>query len=64
MKATVIKAYKDRLTGELNLRGAEVELTKDRAKELVEGGFVEVEAAPEKKATPAAKKAPAKKAAE
>lgn len=63
MKATVIKAYKDRITGELNLRGAEVELTEARAKELAEGGFVEVgQTTPAKKA--ATRKAPAKKAAE
>lgn len=62
MKATVIKAYTDRITGDIHLRGEEVELTEARAKELTEGGYVEAKAAPAK-AEPTTKKAPAKKAA-
>lgn len=59
MKASVIKAYQDRITHELHLVGDEVELTEARAKELAGGGFVELAKAPAKRP---ARKAPAKRA--
>ena len=42
MKASVIRAYTDRLTGEIHLEGDIVELTSERAEELAAGGFVVV----------------------
>lgn len=48
MKASVIRAYTDRLTGEIHLEGDIVELTSERAEELAAGGFVVVTS----KATP------------
>ena len=56
MKAEVIKAYKDRITGDLHLRGAIVDVTDARAKELSEGGFVKIKEA----AKPTTRKAAAK----
>lgn len=58
MKAKVITAYIDRITEELHKPGEEVELTEARAKELAEGGFVEVAKAAPKRP----RKSPAKKA--
>ena len=43
MKAKVTRAYIDRITGAMCLKGDEVELTDERAAELSAGGFVEVE---------------------
>lgn len=42
MKASVIRAYTDRITGEIHLEGNIVELTNARAEELAAGGFVVV----------------------
>lgn len=53
MKASVIRAYTDRLTGEIHLEGDIVELTSERAEELAAGGFVVVTSkATQKKAEP------------
>lgn len=43
MKAKVTRAYIDRITGAMHLKGDDVELTSERAAELSAGGFVEVE---------------------
>lgn len=59
MKANVVKAYTDRITGELHLKGETVDLSDERAAELSELGFVEVAEAPK----PRARKAPARKTA-
>lgn len=58
MKASVIKAYTDRLDGKVHFVGDTVELTAERADELGKGGFVEVEQA---KASATHKKTPAKR---
>lgn len=58
MKANVVKAYTDKYTDELHLKGEAVELSDERAAELSALGFVEVLEAPK----PRARKAPAKKA--
>lgn len=58
MKASVKRAYTDRITGEIHLKGETVELTDERAEELARGGFVEV-AAPK---AAARKRAPRKAA--
>lgn len=44
MKAEVITAYTDRLTGEVHLPGETVDLSDGRLAELAEGGFVRAKA--------------------
>lgn len=63
MKASVKRAYTDRITGEIHLKGETVELTAERADELARGGFVEAAAQEtgEPKAAPR-KRAPRKAA--
>lgn len=43
--AKVIKAYRDKDTSQLHIPGDDVELSKDRAKELAEKGYVKIVAA-------------------
>lgn len=65
MAYKVKKAYKDKVTGQLNRIGDEVELSAARAKELAKGGFVEAAKAPKQKAAkPSAKPEAADKPAE
>lgn len=59
MKANVVKAYTDKYTNELHLKGEAVELSDERAAELSALGFVEAVEAPKPRAR--ARKAPAKK---
>lgn len=48
MKATVIRAFTDKQTGEVRLPGLAVELSDDRAKELSVLGYVEIIKVPAK----------------
>lgn len=53
MKAKVLLKYRDKYTGEIHDPGTEIEVTKDRADEILsKGDFIEIisEEKPEKKA--------------
>ena len=63
MKASVKRAYTDRITGEIHLKGETVELTDERAEELARGGFVEVAAQEAGEPKAAARKRAPRKAA-